>query len=113
MRWRYLAAALGVGVALTGTPTASAEWYFTRHGAQHIVRSWLKYERGYYTTSVICRPQGLDRPDPAYKYHRWVCSWAAGGESRADPIDCGTDLIVGSHGRGSYYRTVLHRHYGC
>jgi hypothetical protein len=84
-----------------------AEWYFTERGAEKVTRDAVYKRYGYsrFDLSVVCRPQGADDADPAYKYHRWVCSWATSSKDRCDDASryiVGTMLIAGHSGAGSY-----------
>jgi hypothetical protein len=107
MRRASLIAAIAALAGLGLASSAQAEWYFTNSGAEKIERRRLNYELGYYITRASCRPQGASKADPRFKYHRWVCVWAASGANRSDPIYCGTDLIIGTRAVGRYYRQAL------
>jgi hypothetical protein len=95
-----LVVALGL---LASTGTAHAEWHYTKGGAQKITRDFVAW---YYDTAIEavdaqCRPQGMSY-DPAYKYHRWICSWQDYSKGTS-----GTVRITGSVYRGRYHYKVL------
>jgi hypothetical protein len=95
-------ALLTILLALTIPATAQAEWYFSRQGAEKMARDYAARKYGYDRADLAaaCRPQGQRRDDPAYKYHRWTCGWAA------DDGCGGQVLIVGSREKGAYYGKV-------
>jgi hypothetical protein len=74
-RFLLLTAVLSLALA----SSASAEWFFTLHGARLATKSAVqqRYGYGYATISAACRPQGVPF-NPSFKYHRWVCGWAHG-----------------------------------
>jgi hypothetical protein len=96
--------------ALALAPQAvTAEYYFSERGAQRVTKDAARKLYGYnrYTMGVYCRPQGQRRTDPRFKYHRWVCTWAADDEGCEPEPAFGEMLIVGRSGRGSYGYKVL------
>lgn len=110
---RRLAITAISAVVLTLPAASNAEYYFTDSGAQRVTKDLVHklYGLNRYTLGVYCRPQGADRGDPAFKYHRWACAWAArqsGLCTHAYDSIYGQVLIVGRSGRGTYSYRVLH-----
>jgi hypothetical protein len=103
---RALSATVIGAAALATVPSAAhAEWYFTKRGAQKVARDYVAdyYSNTYYEDLVAsCRPQGESRPDPRYKYHRWVCVWYDTSDDTSGRV-----LVVGSDSAGAYYGRVL------
>jgi hypothetical protein len=102
--------------ALAAVPaTASAEYFFTKTGAEKITRFDVRDRYDGYANrriSVSCRPQGRRAADPRFKYHRWVCSWAAfpdyeGDQGQTDIVCYGTIQITGDDQVGAYFSRVL------
>lgn len=104
MSVRHALVAAATVLCLVLAESASAEYYFTRQGAEKMARDYVSKKYGYDYSAVYtsCRPQGQRRDDPNYKYHRWVCGWVT------DEDTCGGQVrIVGSRGRGAYYGLVI------
>ena len=101
MKRLILATAVLAVTALAAPSMARADYHISKGEAQSHARH---YVRGKYDSRgpiARCRPQNLDREEPGYIYHRWVCGWA-------DRDSCaGAVLIIGSRGRGYYYGRVL------
>lgn len=91
-----------ISAACIAPSVASAEYYFTKSGAQRMARDAAskEYNISYYDLGAWCRPQGQSY-DPSYKYHSWVCDWW-------DSDGCeGILRIRGRRGRGAYSSLVL------
>lgn len=86
---------------------ASAEYFFTESGAERVTKDAVHKRYGYsrYELGVSCRPQGARSADSRFKYHRWVCTWAAPAKGRCDGGEetiFGQMLLVGRSGPGAY-----------
>lgn len=88
---RCRAAVVALCLTLFCAAPASAQYYFTKRGAERAARSFVPTKYGVSGhIATVCRPQGLNAADPRYVYHRWVCGWASN-----DGCD-GQARIVGS-----------------
>jgi hypothetical protein len=104
--------AVVVATLLFLAPGAGASWYLSQTKAESLTRQHLHYDLEYHYTAAVCRPQGLNKADPRYDYHRWVCTGAA-GDQRTYVSCLVTYLIVGSHVPGQYYRRTLDHRRAC
>ena len=112
MSTRVLAAVVVLGLAVLALPSqASAEWYFTKRGAEKATRDWVpkKYKYNYTDLAASCRPQGQASADSRFKYHRWTCGWAGGATSQSgESLICSGQIrIIGSRARGAYYAKAI------
>lgn len=93
-----------------GASVADARWFYSKKEAERVARydAHRRYDDSYGlgNTSARCRPQGNDKADSRYVYHRWVCGWAAYDSDRT--LWYGRLLIIGSHdGSWGYYSRKL------
>lgn len=106
-----LIVALAAAVALTLPATATAEWAFTRYGAQKVARDavYKRYDVVRSSIKPYCWPQHKRSWPPATgKFHGWNCEWSASGSADIGGGLCtGRMLIFGEPRRGGYGYTVL------
>ena len=112
MNHRSIVAAATTASALVFAAPASGEYYFTKTGVGKIVAYDVRDRyTGFENRRVFssCRPQGDERYDPSFKYHRWVCGWAAGALSaNGEAVTCSGQIrVIGSRGTGAYYSKVI------
>jgi hypothetical protein len=94
-----------------GAVPAAAEYYYTKHGAESVTLDAMHKRYGYsrYEAGASCRPQGQKKNNPAFKYHRWTCVWAAPAKGRCEGGESyiyGGMLIVGRSTPGGYFYKV-------
>lgn len=100
MKSKILAAAVAVAALLAVPSAASAHTYMGKAEAESNAYDFATGRYDVIDPGVYCRPQGANKADPRYDYHRWVCGWSEDG--------CGgAVLIIGSHRPGRYYYRVL------
>jgi hypothetical protein len=107
---RVLFLVIAVAALAVVPATASAEYHFSKSGAEKVTRDSVlkRYGIEWDTSVAICRAQSVSRPNyKLYKYHRWVCTWG-GIDPDFESVQMGRLPIVGSSsGRGAYYSKVL------
>lgn len=103
-----LAAVAAVALSALSATAAEARYYMNKREAEHFMRDHLR-QQGYRVTAAYCRPQGRNRPEPGYDYHRWTCGWAA-GHTRLYPDCKGQTIVIGSSEPGTYYTKVVAKH---
>jgi hypothetical protein len=95
-----LAGACATALLAAAPSVASAHYFMGKSEAQSNTRDFAIDRYGVIAPGVACRPQGQDKADPRYDYHRWVCGWYEDG--------CGgAVLILGARSHTRYYYRVL------
>jgi hypothetical protein len=102
---KRLIAPIALAAALLLPAAAHAEWHFTKRGAEKVAADYVskRYADTYVEDlTTACRPQGMAKGDPRFKYHRWVCGWYDASSDMSGQV-----LVIGSSGRGLYYGQVM------
>lgn len=93
---------------------ANASYYLTKRQAEHYARVYWHNARNYYSVGTSCRPQGHQKAQRGYIYHRWTCGFAAASDASSVPYDCdGLMVVAGSHAAYTYFSRIQWKRGDC